>query len=128
MISKVNEQDLEILKKSIIKGMLDKKASNITSIDLRKGNNSLADLFIVCHGTSNRQVEAIAENVEEEVFKTTGEKVKHKEGYTNKEWILLDYFDIIVHVFSEEKREFFALEKLWGDGEIEVHASENIII
>ena len=115
------EISLDTLKTSIIKGMQDKKANHITSIDLRKLNNRLADMFIICHGSSDKQVEAIAESVEREVFEACKEKALHREGFENKEWILLDYFDIIVHVFEEEKRSFFALENLWGDGEIEIH-------
>lgn len=125
MNNKVRERNLKLLKESIIKGMQDKKGHNITSIDLSAVNNSLSDMFILCHGNSDKQVESIAKNIEEEVFKATGEIASHKEGYANKEWILLDYFDIIVHVFEEEKREFFALEKLWGDGEVQVYNSDN---
>ena len=115
------EISLETLKSSIIKGMQEKKAYHITSIDLRKLNNRLADMFIICHGTSDKQVDAIAESVEREVHTATGQKALHREGFENKEWILLDYFDIIVHIFEEEKRSFFALENLWGDGQIETH-------
>ncbi|MBL6962874.1 MAG: ribosome silencing factor [Bacteroidetes bacterium] len=124
MSNQVGNQNLILLKESIIKGMLDKKGHQVTSIDLSTLSYNISDMFILCHGNSDKQVETIAKNIEEEVFKATGEKACHKEGYANKEWILLDYFDIIVHVFEEEKREFYALEKLWGDGEVQVYNSD----
>jgi len=106
---------------SIIEAIDDKKGYGIVSIDLRKLNNPLTDMFIICHGTSDRQVEAIAENIEKHIFVKYNEKPLHKEGFENKEWILIDYFDVIIHIFLEEKREFFNLESLWGDGELKTY-------
>jgi ribosome-associated protein len=106
------------LRDSIIKAMLEKQAENIVSIDLRKFNNRLAEMFIICHGNSVTQVEAIADYIEELSKKQLNQKPFHREGFENKEWILLDYFDIVVHVFLEEKRDFYSIEQLWGDGEI----------
>lgn len=111
--------DQNELRKCIIEAMQDKKAGNIVSIDLRKLNNAFTDHFIICHGTSTTHVEGITDYIEESVFKKLKQKPWQKEGKENKEWILLDYFDIIVHVFLQEKRDFFAIEELWGDGEIE---------
>jgi ribosome-associated protein len=106
------------LRDSIVKAMLEKQAEDIVSIDLRKFNNRLAEMFIICHGNSVTQVEAIADYIEELSKKQLNQKPFHREGFENKEWILLDYFDIVVHVFLEEKRNFYSIEQLWGDGEI----------
>lgn len=102
----------------ITKAMVDKKALKVVCIDLRKIESASTDYFIVCHGTSSTHVDAIASNVEDEVQKQLAEKPIHTEGYQNSEWILIDYFNVVVHVFLEEKRDFYRLEKLWADGEI----------
>lgn len=106
------------LKDAIVKGMLEKKANDVTVLDLRKLKTSMADYFVVCHATSDKQVVAIADSVEDTVRKETGEKPWHVEGRELAEWVLLDYFDIVVHVFKEEKREFYGIEELWSDAEI----------
>jgi ribosome-associated protein len=111
--------DQDELKKCIIDAMVDKKACNIVSIDLRNLNNAFSDYFIVCTGTSTTHVEAVGDYIEEMTFRKYHQKPFQKEGFENKEWILLDYFDIVVHIFLEEKREFFAIEELWGDGILE---------
>lgn len=111
------------LKAAIIAGMLDKKAHKITVLDLRKLKTSMADYFIVCHGNSDKQVSAIADSVEEQALKQAGEKPWHVEGAELSEWILMDYFDIVVHIFRDEKRDFYGIEELWSDAEIS-HVSE----
>ncbi len=103
----------------IVEAMQEKKAKNILSLDLTKLDHRVVDKFIICHGDSDRQVDAIAFAVEEKVRKDLGEKPWHREGYENKEWILLDYVNIVVHVFLKEKRDFYAIEELWGDAEVE---------
>src|SRR6478736_6536127 len=108
------------LKDAIIHGMQEKKGNKITILDLRKLKSAMADYFIICHATSDKQVNAIADSVEEIVRKQTGEKPWHVEGAEQSEWILLDYFDVVVHVFKEEKRDFYGIEELWGDAEITV--------
>ena len=113
-----HEKELLGLRDTIVEAMLEKQAQNIVSIDLQKLNNRLAEMFIICHGNSTTQVEAIADYVEELSKKRLNQKVFHREGFENKEWILLDYFDIVIHVFLEEKRNFYSIEQLWGDGEI----------
>jgi ribosome-associated protein len=112
IISKVD------LKDAIIKGMQEKKGNQIKVLDLRKLKSSMADYFIICHASSDKQVSAIADSVEEFSRKLADEKPLHIEGIESAEWILLDFFDIVVHVFLEEKREFYAIEELWGDAEI----------
>lgn len=98
---------------------MEKKGNDIVRIDLRKNKNPMADYLIVCTGESDRHARALAESVEETIFKKTGLAVNRKEGIKLSEWVLLDYFDVIVHIFLREKREFYGLEELWGDAEIE---------
>ena len=112
------DKNFETLRDCIVKAMHEKQAENVVSIDLRKFHNRLAEMFIICHGNSITQVESIADYVEELSHKQLHQKPFHREGFENKEWILLDYFDIVVHVFLEEKRDFYSIEQLWGDGEI----------
>lgn len=113
MAKKADQSD--ILAQVAVKGMQEKKGLNIVTLDLRSVRSPMADYFVICHGTSDRQVEAIADSVEEEVRKATGDKPYHREGGTHAEWVLLDYVTVVVHVFSEEKRRFYGLEELWGD-------------
>lgn len=108
---------VEALCDFIINGIQEKKGFDITKLDLRKVSGAITDFFIICTGNSDTQVGAIAESVVEEVLKSTKELPWHKEGLTNKEWVLLDYVNIVVHVFKKEKREFYDLESLWGDAE-----------
>ncbi|NBW35002.1 MAG: ribosome silencing factor [Cytophagia bacterium] len=108
----------EKLSEVIVLGMQEKKASDIVVMDLRKVKNAVADFFVICSGNSDKQLDAIAESVDAEVFKALKENPWHSEGKSNKEWVLLDYIDVVVHVFRKDKREFYALERLWGDAEI----------
>ena len=109
----------EELKNLIITGMQEKKAKEIVSIDLRNVKNAVADFFVVCHADSKTHVEAIADSVEEYVMEHTGEYPKHKEGIANAEWILLDYVNVVVHVFRHEQREYYGIERLWADADIQ---------
>lgn len=99
--------------------MKEKKAIDIKVLNLKEINNSIADYFIICSGNSNTQLDAIANAVKEEVYKKNKLSQGHIEGLENKEWILIDYFDVVVHIFLKERREFYALEELWGDAKIE---------
>ncbi len=108
----------EILAKLIAQGMYEKKAEDIKILDMRKLHNASTDYFVISHASNDKQVEAIANSVEEEVQKDIGEKPGHREGFENLEWVLLDYFNVVAHVFQEEKREFYGIEDLWGDAEI----------
>ena len=104
-----------------VSAALDKKAEQVHVLDLRKGS-AFTDFFIIATGTNIRQVQAIADGIEE-TLKKTGVRPALVEGYSRAEWILLDYFDFIVHVFTPATREFYALERLWGDAErVEVSA------
>lgn len=119
MTSTKVDDKLAQLTDAIVTAMQDKKAKHIVSLDLRKLNTRPVDKFIICHGDNDRQVEAIARSVEEHVAKELKDKPWHREGYENREWILLDYIDVVVHVFLNEKRDFYAIEELWGDAETE---------
>lgn len=104
-----------ILSSTIVEGMLEKKAKNVVLMDLREIPNTISDYFVICSGTSDTQLDAISRSVEENVIKGLKEKPWHQEGRTNREWILLDYSDVVVHIFKEDKREFYDIESLWGD-------------
>jgi ribosome-associated protein len=108
----------DILAELVVKGMQDKKASDICVIDLKSLNNAVSDYFVISSANSDTQLDAIARAVEEEVFKITNQNPWQSEGRTNKEWILLDYVDVVVHIFLKDKRQFYALEELWGDAPI----------
>jgi ribosome-associated protein len=101
----------------------EKKGNEIVRLDLRNIHSSVADYFVVCHAESSTQVKAIANSVEEEVFKAYGQDPYRKEGLQNAEWILLDYVDVVVHIFKTDKREFYGIEDLWGDAEIKFYQS-----
>ena len=115
----------EILTEAIVDAMLEKKAKNPVIMDFTKLNSSICDAFILCHGNSRTQVEAIADSIIYGVKTKTGLNPWHKEGLENSEWILIDYSDIVVHIFQDSKRIFYNLEQLWADAEIsEVNTKE----
>ena len=125
MSKKPKVKESEELISAIIEGIQRKKGIDITKIDLTKINHSECNYFIICHGGSSTQVDAIAHSVEDTVEELTGETTWHKDGYKNSIWILLDYADIMVHVFQEEARDFYNLENLWADATIENITTEN---
>ena len=106
-----------------IHGMQEKKGNEIVRLDLRNLNSSVSDYFIICHADSSTQVKAIANSVEEEIYKATQQEPWRKEGLEYSEWILLDYVDVVVHIFRTDKREFYGMEDLWGDAEIKLYKS-----
>jgi ribosome-associated protein len=114
-----NANDSEMMMKMAVHGLQEKKGVDIISIDLRKIGSSFADFFVICNGGSNRQIDALADSVEEVMLKSLKEKPKHREGSDTSEWVLLDYYSVVVHIFSKEQRDFYGLEELWGDGEIQ---------
>jgi len=103
---------------AIIEGIHRKKGLEIVDIDLKVINNTECDHYIICHGTSNTHVDAIAHSVEETVEELKNEPVWHRDGYKQAQWILLDYANIMVHVFQEPIRRLYDLEGLWADGKI----------
>jgi ribosome-associated protein len=103
------------LKKQVsaaIQACLDKKAEEISILELEKGSGAFTDYFVLCSGTNPRQIQAIADEVELRL-KGTGVRPTHIEGYNQADWILMDYVDFVVHVFSERARRFYDLERLW---------------
>ena len=104
-----------------IEGILSKKGKNPVSLDLTEIENSVCKYFIICHGDSNTQVSALADSVKEKVREATGENVWHREGLDNATWVLLDYSDVVIHIFQKEYRDFYKLEELWADAKITVH-------
>ncbi|HEY4196256.1 MAG TPA: ribosome silencing factor [Mucilaginibacter sp.] len=106
-----------------IYGIQEKKGNDIVRLDLRNIFSSVTDYFVICHADSSTQVKAIANSVEEEIFKATQQEPWRKEGLEYGEWILLDYIDIVVHIFRTDKREFYGVEDLWGDAEIKFYKS-----
>ena len=110
----------------VVQGMAEKKAHDIVVLDLRNVKNAVADYFIICSGNSDTQIDAICDSVEEFVFKASKQSPWKKEGKQNKEWILLDYIDVVAHIFKKDKRDFYSLEELWGDAVITpVESSHN---
>ena len=101
--------------KLIIDGIEDVKGNEVSLLDLRKLENRVSDYFIICDGNSNTQVNAIISSVTKKVSEGLRDKPWGVEGTENAEWVLLDYVDVVVHVFQKEKREFYDLEGLWGD-------------
>lgn len=117
-MKEIKELSGDELCRLVVHGMLEKKAANIVVMDLRKVKNSITDFFVICSGNTDTQIDAIATSVDEEVFKASKLNPWHQEGKQNKEWILLDYIDVVVHVFRKDRRKFYDLESLWGDAEL----------
>lgn len=107
--------------KTIIKAIQDKKGENIVSLDLRKIPEAVADFFIICEATSQPQVRAIADHVEDEVKKQCDEYPYHLEGKDKLQWVLVDYVNVVVHVMLPDSRKFYKLEDMWSDAVLEEH-------
>ena len=103
--------------KIIADAMLEKKGQKVVSLDLKKIGTAISDYFIVCSAESTTNVLAIADNVEDRMIEKTSRKVVRSQGRENALWIILDYGDIVVHVFQNQYREFYRLEDLWADAE-----------
>ena len=102
----------------IIKGIEVVKGQKISILDLREIENTVCEYFIICEGSSNTQVSAISGSIQKKVSKSLKDKPWHVEGESNAEWILLDYVNVVVHVFQKQVREFYNLEGIWGDAKI----------
>ena len=99
----------------VVAGIQEVKGKDIVHLDLRDVPNTVCDHFVICHGDSSTQVAAIAASVEKMVLENANEKPWHTEGQNNGEWVLLDYVNVVVHIFHRDKRGYYALEDLWGD-------------
>ena len=107
----------EQLVTSVVNGIQDVKGEDIVVLDLREIPHAVADFFVVCHGNSTTQVSAIARGVEKGTRADLGQRPWQAEGYGQAQWVLLDYSDVVVHVFYREARAFYGLEELWADAE-----------
>ena len=113
MVKKENNTDQLIT--YILKGIEEVKGKDIQILDLREIENTVCDYFIICNGTSNTQVNAIVSSIQKIVSKGLKDKPWHVEGTDNSEWVLIDYVNIVVHVFQKHIREYYDIEGLWGD-------------
>lgn len=113
------EVSAKVIVDFVVKGIEEKKGKNIQIFDLRKNEHAVCDYFVICNADSKTQVDAIAYSVEHEVKQGVGESPWQGEGYGNAEWILIDYVNVVVHVFQTEVRSFYRLEGLWADAKIE---------
>ena len=117
-MTKKNGADVDLLVDTIIHGIQEVKGNEIKCMDLRELPSAICEFFVVCHGNSFTQVEAIADKIQEETKKRIDQNAWKTEGYGNAQWIILDYFDVVVHVFYKEAREQYGLEDLWADAKI----------
>ena len=108
--------------KTIIGAVQEKKGENIISLDLRKIPEAVADFFVICEAGSSTQVKAIADYVDEKVRENTGEQPYKTEGLYGLNWVLVDYINVVVHIFQPESRQFYKLEEMWSDAACEVLA------
>ncbi|MFM9836947.1 MAG: ribosome silencing factor [Cyclobacteriaceae bacterium] len=118
MTKKKKKADSEKLSNAVVSGMQEVKASDIVVMDMREIKNAVADFFVICSGGSDKQVDAIADSIDKEVFKKIEENPWHTEGKNNKEWMILDYISVVAHIFRKDRRQFYSLERLWGDAVI----------
>jgi ribosome-associated protein len=123
MIKSKKTDDSMLISQLVVHGMQEKKGNDIVRLDLRKINSSVSDYFVICHAESSTQMRALADSVEAEVFKGTKQHPWRVEGYVNGEWILLDYVDVVVHIFKTDKRQYYGIEDLWGDAKFENYKS-----
>lgn len=114
----------EQLVATIVEAMDSLKGKEIVTLDLRETGTAVTDYFVICHANSKTQVDAIAEKVIDETLKKNGVKPYHIEGRDNTEWILIDFVDVVVHVFLQSMRKYYQLEELWADAERIVNSAE----
>ncbi len=119
---KTKPSSADSLNDLVVSLIQDKKGNSIVSLDLREIPEAITDYFVICHAESTVQVRAILDHLEEEIRKQTNMKPYHLEGRSNGEWCLIDFGDVIVHIFQREKREFYQLEDLWSDAKIQYYA------
>ena len=115
MAHSLREEQIEQLAVTVVQGMREKKARNIVSLDLRHIPNTVCDFFVICSGDSNTHVDGIAGSVQEMTRKQLNDRPWHVEGMGNSEWVLLDYVNVVVHVFQREPRDYYSIERLWAD-------------
>lgn len=111
------ERESEVLARLAAHALDEKKADDVRILDLRKVHGAPAEYFVIASGNVPSHVSALSDAVFETVKKATGLNPHKVEGYNNAEWILMDYFDVVIHIFQKEKRAFYRLDELWSDGE-----------
>lgn len=114
------QPNIDALISTIVEGIEDVKGKEINILDLREIENTVCDYFVICEGTSNTQVNAIVGAIQKKVSKTLKDKPWHIEGEDNAEWVLMDYVNVVVHVFQKQIREYYDIESLWGDAKVTV--------
>ena len=124
MVKKIVKDDTDYVLKEVVAAMQEKKAKNIVSLRLNKIPNAVAEYFVITHASSKTQVGAIYDSIVENVKNKCGINPYHKEGYENSEWILIDYSDVVVHIFQESIRSFYQLEELWADAKLKEYKSD----
>lgn len=121
-MSNKKTQELTLKKvQAIITSLDDRKAQEVVSIDLRNNEDAPVDFIIVCHGDSTTQVDAFASNLSKDIQEIFGEKPFRIEGKSNALWVIVDYIDIVVHIFHKELRDFYSIEDLWSDSQQKLH-------
>ena len=110
--------EIKALVDVIVKGMQGKKAENITVIDLREIDAAVCDFFVISNANSNTQVNAIADSIQKETLETLNDKAWRKEGTETSEWVLMDYVNVVAHIFQTPVRDFYALEELWDEAKV----------
>lgn len=115
--SKKTDNTAELLS-VVVDAMQEKKAQNIVSLNLSELKNSICKYFVICNAASHTQVAAISDNIEDKVLENLNEKVWRRNGIENALWIILDYGDVVIHIFQTEQRNFYKLEELWADAEL----------
>ncbi|MDB5158580.1 MAG: ribosome silencing factor RsfS [Mucilaginibacter sp.] len=123
MVKNKTISESDYISELAIHGIQEKKGNDIVRLDLRNIHSSVTDYFVVCHADSATQVKAIANSIEEEIYKALKQDPWRKEGLEYGEWILLDYVNVVIHVFRTDKREYYGVEDLWGDAEIKSYKS-----
>ena len=124
--SRESQLPAQELAQHAVEAALSKKATDIVIMDMRKVSG-VADLFVICTGTSELQIKAIVEAIKDRIKEFADEKPWHLEGLESLQWVLLDYVDLVVHVFNEEKRQYYDLERLWGDAPKEGVSEEDVL-
>jgi ribosome-associated protein len=115
MYKLINSIDSKVLCDCIVEGMQENKAKDIVVLDLREVKNAVTDFFVICSGESTTQVDGVNSSVMRHTRKELQERPWHQEGKENSEWILLDYVDVVAHIFHKDSRSFYDLEDLWAD-------------
>lgn len=120
---KNNNSFSNLLSQAVVHGLQEKKGNEIVRLDLRSISGTITDYFVITHADSAAQVSALARSVEEEVYKACKQSPWRKEGLELSEWVIIDFVDVVVHIFRTDKRQYYGIEDLWGDADTEIYQS-----